>query len=105
MVPLLDIWLLLLMVPLLGVVCIAVVDGGVGTVKSRVVLSHSRDDPVHSVVMHHGALQEALSGDNSGFNVKNVAVGDHGPGDHGPSGALIFLKWIKLITANPDLYY
>ncbi|RZC73305.1 hypothetical protein C5167_048787, partial [Papaver somniferum] len=71
MVPLLDIRLLLLMVPLLGVVCVAVVDGGEGTVKSKFKGA--------SVVMHHEALQEALTGDNFGFNVKNVAVGDHGP--------------------------
>ncbi|KAH7527823.1 hypothetical protein FEM48_Zijuj05G0007300 [Ziziphus jujuba var. spinosa] len=31
---------------------------------------------VKSVEMHHEALQEALSGDNVGFNVKNVAVKD-----------------------------
>ncbi|GJN23336.1 hypothetical protein PR202_gb10977 [Eleusine coracana subsp. coracana] len=38
--------------------------GGIGTV------------PVKSVEMHHEALQEALPGDNVGFNVKNVAVKD-----------------------------
>ncbi|AQK82362.1 elongation factor 1-alpha10 [Zea mays] len=31
---------------------------------------------VKSVEMHHEALQEALPGDNVGFNVKNVAVKD-----------------------------
>ncbi|KAI3834464.1 hypothetical protein MKX03_032575 [Papaver bracteatum] len=31
---------------------------------------------VKSVEMHHEALQEALPGDNDGFNVKNVAVKD-----------------------------
>ncbi|XWS73741.1 hypothetical protein CRYUN_Cryun02cG0154700 [Craigia yunnanensis] len=31
---------------------------------------------VKSVEMHHEALQEALPGDNAGFNVKNVAVKD-----------------------------
>lgn len=31
---------------------------------------------VKSVEMHHEALQEALPGDNVGFNVKNVSVKD-----------------------------
>ncbi|KAJ6727197.1 ELONGATION FACTOR 1-ALPHA [Salix purpurea] len=31
---------------------------------------------VKSVEMHHEALQEALPGDNVGFNVKNVAIGN-----------------------------
>ncbi|KAG1368148.1 putative Elongation factor 1-alpha [Cocos nucifera] len=31
---------------------------------------------VESVEMHHEALQEALPGDNVGFNVKNVAIKD-----------------------------
>ncbi|KAK7821217.1 hypothetical protein U0070_000163 [Myodes glareolus] len=31
---------------------------------------------VKSVEMHHGALSEALPGDNVGFNVKNVSVKD-----------------------------
>lgn len=31
---------------------------------------------VKSVEMHHEAIQEALPGDNVGFNVKNVAVKD-----------------------------
>ncbi|XP_038984810.1 elongation factor 1-alpha-like isoform X2 [Phoenix dactylifera] len=36
---------------------------------------------VKSVEMHHEALQEALPGDNVGFNVKNVAVKDLKRGD------------------------
>ncbi|RZC90620.1 hypothetical protein C5167_029754 [Papaver somniferum] len=31
---------------------------------------------IKSVEMHHEAFQEALSGDNVGFNVKNVAIGN-----------------------------
>ncbi|CDP07148.1 unnamed protein product [Coffea canephora] len=42
--------------------------GGIGTVPV------GRVETVKSVEMHHEALQEALPGDNVGFNVKNVAV-------------------------------
>ncbi|KAF9606527.1 hypothetical protein IFM89_025900 [Coptis chinensis] len=43
---------------------------------------------VKSVEMHHEALQEALPGDNVGFNVKNVAVKD-------------LKRYVKMIPSKP----
>ncbi|KAK1396370.1 Elongation factor 1-alpha [Heracleum sosnowskyi] len=50
-----------------------------GTIKPGLVVTFGPSGlttEVKSVEMHHEALQEALPGDNVGFNVKNVAVKD-----------------------------
>eukprot|EP01018_Ginkgo_biloba_P010177 Gb_31052 [translate_table: standard] len=50
-----------------------------GALKPRMVVTFSLSGlitKVKSVEMHHESLQEALPGDNVGFNVKNLAVKD-----------------------------
>merc|ERR1711959_466597 len=50
-----------------------------GTLKAAMVVSFSPANlstEVKSVEMHHNAVDEALPGDNVGFNVKNVSIKD-----------------------------
>lgn len=58
---------------------------------------------VKSVEMHHEALQEAVPGDNVGFNVKNVSVKELRRGfvagdskNNPPRGAADFIAQVKL---------
>lgn len=60
---------------------------------------------VKSVEMHHEALQEAVPGDNVGFNVKNVSVKELRRGyvagdskNNPPKGAADFIAQVFLIT-------
>ncbi|KAL8136466.1 LOW QUALITY PROTEIN: hypothetical protein V2J09_002467 [Rumex salicifolius] len=54
---------------------------------------------VKSVKMHHAALQEALPGDNVGFNVKNVAVKDLKRGYNDPAnGAASFTSQVIIMN-------
>lgn len=62
---------------------------------------------VKSVEMHHEALQEAVPGDNVGFNVKNVSVKELRRGyvagdskNNPPKGAADFTAQVGLITLN-----
>lgn len=74
---------------------------------------------VKSVEMHHEALQEAMPGDNVGFNVKNVSVKElrrgYVAGDSKnapPRGAADFTAQVKLsfatsfrfLSENPEIY-
>lgn len=62
---------------------------------------------VKSVEMHHEALQEAVPGDNVGFNVKNVSVKELRRGyvagdskNSPPRGAENFTAQVKNIIIN-----
>lgn len=60
---------------------------------------------VKSVEMHHEALQEAVPGDNVGFNVKNVSVKELRRGfvagdskNNPPRGAADFTAQVRIIS-------
>lgn len=62
---------------------------------------------VKSVEMHHEALQEAVPGDNVGFNVKNVSVKELRRGyvagdskNNPPKGAADFTAQVRLLYLN-----
>lgn len=62
---------------------------------------------VKSVEMHHEALQEAVPGDNVGFNVKNVSVKELRRGyvagdskNNPPKGAADFTAQVRSLKLN-----
>lgn len=55
---------------------------------------------VKSVEMHHEALQEALPGDNVGFNVKNISIKDIRRGSVASDSKNDPAKETKMFTAQ-----